>query len=120
MFGTRGERERGAVRSDRQVSTIRLVAEAVRLASNLAVKEITLFSSEVDRIARVVSTWTLWGGLIVLLACVSGFLLLMALVKGLGALIGSEAIAAVIGAAPFVLAAVLLTVWGLRKMDVRR
>jgi len=108
------------VRSDRQVSTIRLVAEAVRLASNLAVKEITLFSSEVDRIAKVVSGYALWGGLIVLLACVSGFLLLMALVKGLGALIGSEAIAAVIGAAPFALAAVLLAAWGLRKMDVRR
>ena len=38
------------MRSDRQVSTIRLVAEAVRLASTLAVKEIALFSGEVDRI----------------------------------------------------------------------
>jgi hypothetical protein len=108
------------VRSDRQVSTIRLVAEAVRLASALAVKEITLFSGEVDRIARVVSGWTLWGGTIVLLACVSGFLLLMAAVKGLGTLLGSEALAAVIGAAPFALAAALLTRWGLRKMDLRR
>lgn len=108
------------VRADRQVSTIRLVAEAVRLASSLAVKEITLFSDEVDRIVRVVSGWTLWGGTIVLLACVSGFLLLMALVKGLGWLIGSEAIAAVIGAAPFAIVAILLTVRGLRKMDVRR
>ncbi|WP_171070199.1 phage holin family protein [Methylobacterium terricola] len=102
------------------MSTIKLVAEAVRLASSLAVKEITLFSGEVDRIVRVVSAYTLWGGTIVLLACVSGFLLLMALVKGLGGLIGSEAVAAVIGAAPFAAAAVLLTVWGLRKMDVRR
>ncbi|WP_245291306.1 hypothetical protein [Methylobacterium aquaticum] len=55
-----------------------------------------------------------------LLACVSGFLLLMALVKGLGVLIGSEPIAALIGAAPFALAAILLTLWGLRKMDLRR
>ncbi|MGF3026893.1 phage holin family protein [Methylobacterium aquaticum] len=102
------------------MSTIRLVIEAVRLASSLAVKEITLFSEEVDRIARVVSGWTLWGGAIVLLACVSGFLLLMALVKGLGVLIGSEPIAALIGAAPFALAAILLTLWGLRKMDLRR
>ncbi len=108
------------MRSDRQVSTIRLVAEAVRLASSLAVKEITLFSDEVDRIARVVSAYTLWGGTIVLLACVSGFLLLMALVKGLGALIGSEAVAAVIGAAPFAAAAIVLTLWGLRKMDLGR
>ncbi len=106
--------------ADRRVSTIRLVIEAVRLASSLAVKEITLFSEEVDRIARVVSGWTLWGGAIVLLACVSGFLLLMALVKGLGVLIGSEPIAALIGAAPFALAAILLTLWGLRKMDLRR
>lgn len=108
------------MRSDRQVSTIRLVIEAVRLASILAVKEITLFSDEVDRIVRVVSGWTLWGGAILLFACVSGFLLLMALVKGLAALIGSEAVAAVIGAAPFALAAALLTWWGLRKMDLRR
>lgn len=106
--------------ADRRVSTIRLVIEAVRLASSLAVKEITLFSEEVDRIVRVVSGWTLWGGAIVLLACVSGFLLLMALVKGLGVLIGSEPIAALIGAAPFALAAILLTLWGLRKMDLRR
>ncbi|AWN50244.1 hypothetical protein DK419_25380 [Methylobacterium terrae] len=97
-----------------------MVAEAVRLASSLAVKEITLFSDEVDRIARIVSGYTLWGGTIVLLACVSGFLLLMALVKGLGALIGSEAVAAVIGAAPFAAAATVLTLWGLRKMDLRR
>lgn len=108
------------MRSERQVSTIRLVIEAVRLASTLAVKEITLFSDEVDRIVRIVSGWTLWGGAILLFACVSGFLLLMALVKGLAALIGSEAVAAVIGAAPFALAAVLLTWWGLRKMDLRR
>ncbi|WP_245239216.1 phage holin family protein [Methylobacterium platani] len=102
------------------MSTIRLVAEAVRLAGGLAAKEIALFSGEVDRIAGVVSAWTLWGGTIVLLACVSGFLLLMSLVKGLGWLIGSEALAAVIGAAPFALAAILLTGWGLRKMDLRR
>ncbi|MGE7418526.1 phage holin family protein [Methylobacterium tarhaniae] len=102
------------------MSTIRLVVEAVRLASSLAVKEITLFSDEADRIARVVSGWALWGGAIVLLACVSGFLLLMALVKGLAALIGSEAIAAVIGASPFAVAAAMLTAWGWRKMDVRR
>lgn len=108
------------MRADRQVSTIRLVVEAVRLASSLAVKEITLFSDEVDRIIRVVSGWTLWGGAILLFACVSGFLLLMALVKGLAALIGSEPIAAVIGAAPFAVMAVLLTVRGLRKMDIRR
>ncbi len=108
------------VRADRQVSTIRLVVEAVRLASGLAVKEITLFSDEADRIVRVVSGWTLWGGAILLFACVSGFLLLMALVKGLGALIGSEPLAAVIGAAPFALAAAWLALWGLRKMDIRR
>ncbi|MCF4124867.1 phage holin family protein [Methylobacterium sp. SyP6R] len=102
------------------MSTIRLVVEAVRLASSLAVKEITLFSDEVDRIARVVSGWALWGGAILLLACVSGFLLLMALVKGLGGLIGSEPIAAVIGAAPFTVAAAMLAFWGLRKMDIRR
>lgn len=108
------------MRADRQVSTIRLVVEAVRLASSLAVKEITLFSDEVDRIIRVVSGWTLWGGAILLFACVSGFLLLMALVKGLAALIGSEPIAAVIGAAPFAVMAVLLIVRGLRKMDIRR
>ena len=108
------------MRADRQVSTIRLVVEAMRLASSLAVKEITLFSDEVDRIIRVVSGWTLWGGAILLFACVSGFLLLMALVKGLAALLGSEPIAAVIGAAPFAVMAVLLTVRGLRKMDIRR
>ncbi|QRE74494.1 phage holin family protein [Methylobacterium aquaticum] len=102
------------------MSTIRLVVEAMRLASSLAVKEITLFSDEVDRIIRVVSGWTLWGGAILLFACVSGFLLLMALVKGLAALLGSEPIAAVIGAAPFAVMAVLLTVRGLRKMDIRR
>ncbi|TGD94958.1 phage holin family protein [Methylobacterium nonmethylotrophicum] len=102
------------------MSTIRMIAEAVRLASELAVKEIALFSGEVDRLARTVSAWALGIGTVVLLACVSGFLLLMAVVKGLGTLIGSEPLAAVIGAAPFVVAAALLTRWGLRSMELRR
>ncbi|MEH3147400.1 MAG: phage holin family protein [Methylobacterium frigidaeris] len=100
-------------------STPRLILRAIREASRLATMQIALFRIEAGRIARIASLVGGCAGAVVILACVSGFLLLVAAVKFLAWLLGSEILASILGAAPFALAAIGLTVWGLRMMSLK-
>ncbi|WP_238314330.1 phage holin family protein [Methylobacterium crusticola] len=98
------------------MSTIKLLVQAVQQATDLATKQLYLLQLEIDGIARTVGLLcSSFGGALVMVCC-GGFMFLVALVKLLAWLTGSEGLAAVIVAAPFVVAAAGLAAWGLRRM----
>ncbi|MFE1597877.1 phage holin family protein [Methylobacterium sp. ID0610] len=90
--------------------------QAVRQASDLAVMELELLAIEIERIRRMAGRVgsSFGGGLLCL--CCGAFLLLVAAVKALAWLTGSEVAGALIVAAPFILAAGGLGWWGTAKI----
>lgn len=104
------------IAQDDQRSTVRLMLDAVREAGDLAVAQYALLAHELDGIRRTVMRLgsSFGGGLIFL--CCGSFLLLVAAVKLLAWLTGSEVLGALIVAAPFIAAAIGLGHWGARKM----
>jgi hypothetical protein len=97
-------------------NTLRLMLDAVQQAGDLAIAEFMLLKAEFDRITSSVAALCASFGGAAFAACCGGFLLLIAAVKAIAWLTGSEAVGACIVAAPFVLAACGLGYWGLSKM----
>ncbi|ACL62335.1 phage holin family protein [Methylobacterium nodulans] len=97
-------------------STGRLLLDAVQQASDLATKQFALLKAELDEISRTARILcSSFGGGAVFLFC-GAFLLLVAAVKFLAWLTGSEVLGAVIVATPFIIIAAGLGYWGLSKM----
>ncbi|GJD96872.1 phage holin family protein [Methylobacterium iners] len=104
------------MRIDSTDGTLRLLATALRQASEHLVKTLTLVHIEVDGNIRALMGLLALLATCVLLLLAALFLFLGAIVKALAALIGSEAWAALIVAAPFVLAAAVLMHLAVRRM----
>ncbi|MBX9931823.1 MAG: phage holin family protein [Methylobacterium sp.] len=97
-------------------TTLALIGEALRLGSLHLRQTLTLARLETNgNIGAILGLVALLGAAVLALI-VAFFLLLAAAVKALAAIIGSEALAAVIVAAPFALASLVLLVLGLRRM----
>ncbi len=90
--------------------------EAVQQAGDLAIAEFMLLKAEFDTVASSVAALCASFGGAAFSAFCGGFLLLIAAVKAIAWLTGSEAVGACIVAAPFVLAAGGLGFWGVSKM----
>ncbi|WP_336487371.1 phage holin family protein [Methylobacterium nigriterrae] len=95
-----------------------LIGEALRGAGDLLGKEIRLFQVEVDGNIRALAGLIARFGLAVILLVGGQLLLILALVKALGALIGSEAVAALCVGGLFAAVTGLFLVLGLRRMSL--
>ncbi|MGY2050510.1 phage holin family protein [Methylobacterium sp. JK268] len=104
-----------AVRAKRD-SIVTLVLDAVAQTSDLVTMHLDLLGAELDGIGRSLRLVVSSVGGVVTLLCCGGFLLLMAAVKALAWLTGSEVLGAILVAAPFAAAAVGLAAWGIGKM----
>lgn len=97
-------------------TTLALIGQALRLGSEHLHQTLRLARLETNgNISAVLGIVTVFGTA-VLFVIVSFFLLLSAVVKALAVVIGSEALAAAIVAAPFALASVAMLWIGLRWM----
>ena len=100
-------------------STIALTVAALREAGTLAARTLALARTEIDGNLRALIGLLAAGVTIVVLLICAFFVFLDAAVKLIAALIGSEAVAALIVAGPFLTVAVLLAVFGARRMALR-
>jgi small-conductance mechanosensitive channel len=97
-------------------STLVLLAKALHQTSEHLGKTLTLACAEIDGNIRALMSLLALVSVCVLLIVAALFLFLVVLVKALAALIGSEALAAVVVASPFAVAAAVLTGLALRRM----
>ena len=93
-----------------------LLGDAVRLGGDHLRQTLRLAEAETTGNIRAVLGLVTLVGTALLLVIVSFFLVLSAIVKALAVVIGSEALAAVIVAAPFALASLVMLWIGLRWM----
>lgn len=102
----------------RPPGTLGLLGEALRAGGDLVGKELKLFQVEADgNIRALVALIARFGFAVILL--VGGLLLLvLALVKALGALIGSQALAALAVGGGFAAITGIFLVLGLRRMSL--
>ena len=97
-------------------STLALTLGMVRETSRLVGRTLDLARTEIDgNLRALVGLLALLGTIVVLLVA-AFFVFLDALVKALAVLIGSEVVAALVVASPFLAAAGLLAVLGLRRI----
>ncbi|MGU3540246.1 phage holin family protein [Methylobacterium sp. A54F] len=97
-----------------------LIAEGLRLLAGHLTKELTLASRELDgNLRAVLGLVAKFGGAAIVVIC-AGFTLLLALVKAVAALIGSEIAASLIVGTPFAAVAILLAVLGFRRATPER
>ncbi|WP_375408261.1 phage holin family protein, partial [uncultured Methylobacterium sp.] len=99
-----------------QDTTFALIGQALRLGSEHLQQTLALARIETTGNIRAILGLVTLIGTAVLFVIVSVFLLLIAVVKALAVVIGSEALAAAIVAAPFVLASLTMLWIGLRWM----
>ncbi|KQT19318.1 hypothetical protein ASG40_00170 [Methylobacterium sp. Leaf399] len=93
-----------------------LLGQALRLGAEHLRQTLALAQIETTGNIRAILGLVTLLGTAVLLVIVSFFLVLAAVVKGLAVLVGSEPLAAVIVAGPFLLASLVLLWLGLRRM----
>ncbi|KQP61169.1 phage holin family protein [Methylobacterium sp. Leaf108] len=93
-----------------------LLGQALRLGAEHLRQTLALAQIETTGNIRAILGLVTLLGMAVLLVIVSFFLVLAAVVKGLSVLVGSEPLAAVIVAGPFLLASLVLLWLGLRRM----
>lgn len=95
----------------------RLISEGLRHGGDLVGQELELMRRETDgNIRAILGVFACFGTAVILLVAALA-MVLVALVKGLAALIGSEILAALIVGAPFAAVALILMMLGLRRMD---
>lgn len=99
-----------------QDTTFALIGQALRLGSEHLKQTLTLARIETTGNIRAILGLVTLIGTAILFVIVSFFLLLIAVVKALAVVIGSEALAAAIVATPFVLASLTMLWIGLRWM----
>ena len=92
---------------------------ALREAGTLAARTVTLARVEIDGNLRALVGLVAAGVTIAVLLICAFFVFLDAAVKLIAALIGSEAVAALIVASPFLAVALLLGVMGARRMALK-
>ena len=106
----------GSAQGSPPESTLALTLGMVRETSRLVGRTLDLARTEIDgNLRALVGLLALLGTIVVLLVA-AFFVFLDALVKALAVLIGSEVVAALVVASPFLAAAGLLAVLGLRRI----
>ncbi len=93
-----------------------LFAEGLRHGSALLSQELTLLQRETDGNIRAILGLTARFGTVAVLVIAALVAFLVALVKGISALTGSEIAGALIVGTPFAMVALVLMVLGLRRM----
>lgn len=101
-------------RSDESVLV--LCVRALREGGDLVGRSLALARAEIDGGLRVVAAVLILAGTVVVLLVAAFFVFLDAIVKALAVLIGSELAAAGIVASPFLAAACVLMVLGIRRI----
>ncbi len=97
-------------------STVALTLGMLRETSRLVGRTLDLARTEIDgNIRALIGMLALLGTIVVLLVA-AFFVFLDAIVKALAVLIGSEVVAALVVASPFLAAAGLLATFGLRRI----
>ena len=94
-----------------------LLADGLRHGSALLSQELALLQRETDGNIRAILGLTARFGTVAVLIIAALVPLLVALVKGVAALTGSEIVGPLIVGAPFAVVALVLTVLGLRRMS---
>lgn len=94
-----------------------LFAEGLRHGSTLIAQELTLLRRETDGNIRAILGLTARFGTVAVLVIAALVSLLIALVKAIAALTGSDVAGALIVGAPFAAGALILMVLGLRRMS---
>lgn len=94
-----------------------LLADACRHGDDLVSQELSLLRRETDGNLRAILGLGARFGTVAMLVLAALMSLLVASVKGVAALIGSEIAAALIVGAPFAVAALVLMMLGLRRMS---
>lgn len=94
-----------------------LLSDGLRHGSALLSQELALLQRETDGNIRAILGLTARFGTVAVLIVAALVSLLVALVKGVAALVGSEIAGAVIVGTPFTVVAGVLTVLGLRRMS---
>lgn len=100
-------------------STLVLMLAALREAGTLAARTVALARVEIDGNLRALIGLVAAGVTIAVLLICAFFVFLDAAVKLIAALIGSEAVAALIVASPFLAVALLLGMMGARRMALK-
>lgn len=94
-----------------------LLADGLRHGSALLSQELTLLQRETDGNIRAILGLTARFGTVAVLIIAALVSVLVALVKGMAALTGSDVAGALIVGAPFAMVALVLMVLGLRRMS---
>jgi hypothetical protein len=94
-----------------------LLSDSVRHAADLVGGEFELLRRETDGNVRAILGLIVTFGTAALLVLAALMLLVVFLVKGIGALLGSEVAGALVVGGPFALATLVLMVLGMRRMS---